>query len=113
MCTRTLFLTVMSTFPPQLRVYGNQHLISLLCQNLISNGFYHGDASGLRVHQSDGGAIVFENSLGESSERPYYQGLGHGQYLVKRIAKVMNWSVSIEQTSDIYRVKITPTTVLA
>ncbi|OIM99641.1 hypothetical protein BFR57_03490 [Idiomarina sp. MD25a] len=99
--------------PPQLRVYGNQHLISLLCQNLISNGFYHGDASGLKIHQSDGGAIVFENSLGESSERPYYQGLGHGQYLVKRIAKVMNWSVSIEQTSDIYRVKITPTTVLA
>ena len=99
--------------PPRLRVYGNQNLISLLCQNLISNGFYHGDASGLRVHQSDGGAIVFENSLGESSERPYYQGLGHGQYLVKRIAKVMNWSVSIEQTSDIYRVKITPTTVLA
>jgi len=99
--------------PAQLRVHGNEHLISLLCQNLINNGFYHGDADGMNVYKSNDDAIVFENSLKEAPQRPYYQGLGHGQYLVKRIASVMGWGLVIEQTDEIYRVKVSPRIVNA
>ena len=48
--------------------------------------------------------LVFENPLTELPSRPYYQGLGHGQYLVQRIASVMHWQVSIEQSATHYRV---------
>ncbi len=48
--------------------------------------------------------LVFENELNSSDERPYYQGLGHGQYLVKRIANVMGWELLIEQHNNLYRV---------
>ena len=86
-------------------VVGNPYLINLLCQNIVNNGFYHG-AGGKMTILSLGDSIVFENSITHDEERPTYQGLGHGQYLVTRIAEEMNWHIEVEQKSALYRVSI-------
>ena len=56
----------------------------------------------------DGNLLVFENPIADNSENTYYQGLGHGQYLVRRIAAVMGWNIDIEQKADCYRVTLQP-----
>ncbi|MDO6447030.1 HAMP domain-containing sensor histidine kinase [Colwellia sp. 1_MG-2023] len=91
----------------KLEVVGNPYLISLLCQNLVNNGFYHGAGGSMVVYSQDN-AIIFENSITKDKARPYYQGLGHGQYLVTRIAEEMNWGIEIEQSIDSYKVILTP-----
>ncbi|WP_296048977.1 histidine kinase dimerization/phospho-acceptor domain-containing protein [uncultured Alteromonas sp.] len=88
--------------PANFTLPGNTYLITLLCQNLINNGFYHG-GGGMRIYLQQT-RLVFENPLTDAPARPYYQGLGHGQYLVQRIASVMHWQVSIEQSATYYRV---------
>lgn len=90
---------------PRLLVTGNQYLISLLCQNLVNNGFYHSNSGGMRV-SSNSESLIFENKITGSKHRPYYQGLGHGQYLVNRIAEEMGWQLSIDQTQDSYVVVV-------
>lgn len=91
--------------PAELTVSGNSHLISLLCQNLLNNGFYHGAGQGMTIY-ADGHHIIFDNPLGEQARQPYYQGLGHGQYLVNRIASVMGCQIRLEHTTDSYRVTV-------
>lgn len=91
----------------KLEVVGNPYLISLLCQNLVNNGFYHGAGGNMVVYSQDN-AIIFENSITKDKARPYYQGLGHGQYLVTRIAEEMNWGIEIEQSIDSYKVILAP-----
>ena len=91
----------------KLEVVGNPYLISLLCQNLVNNGFYHGAGGSMVVYSQDN-AITFENSITKDKARPYYQGLGHGQYLVTRITEEMNWDINIEQSIDSYKVILTP-----
>ncbi len=91
--------------PASMKVTGNHYLITLLCQNLVNNGFYHGYQGGMRIFAQQN-RLVFENELSHSDDRPYYQGLGHGQYLVKRIASVMGWELSIEQHDNVYRVTV-------
>lgn len=110
---------------------GNGHLITLLFQNLINNGFYHGGKSAAnvamriysitpKVSMSDrvdeteqdtlehfSQAIVFENAI-DNSPSSNYQGLGHGQYLVHRIAQVMAWRVDIKSTATTYAVTVYP-----
>ena len=101
---------------------GNGHLITLLFQNLINNGFYHGGKSeshaSMRVYskkmsvpdsepESAGYAIVFENAV-DAFPSTNYQGLGHGQYLVKRIAQVMQWHIEIESSDIAYAVTVYP-----
>ncbi|MCP4525349.1 MAG: HAMP domain-containing histidine kinase [Aestuariibacter sp.] len=89
------------------KVIGNAYLITLLCQNLVNNGVYHGGGKGMTISLADG-QWVFENPLADTQSRPYYQGLGHGQYLVKRIASVMQWDIDFQQTEACYRVVLTP-----
>lgn len=52
-------------------------------------------------------AIVFENAI-DNSPSSNYQGLGHGQYLVHRIAQVMEWRVDIKSTAKTYAVTVYP-----
>ncbi|MCC2605931.1 sensor histidine kinase [Planctobacterium marinum] len=85
-------------------VYGNHNLISLLCQNLINNGFYHGNGRKMRVYHLDG-KVVFENPFG-TEKSGTYQGLGHGQYLVTRMAHVMEWRILVEHDETFYRVLV-------
>lgn len=87
-------------------VTGNDHLIALLLQNLINNGFYHGGAGGMRIYAEEQ-RVIFENAITTSSSQAY-QGLGHGQYLVRRIAEVMGWSVSVNSTATLYGVTVQP-----
>ena len=92
---------------PDVRVVGNGHLIGLLCQNLINNGFYHSGSNGMRVYQH-GINLVFENPVNPASQQQNYQGLGHGQYLVRRIAGVMGWQLAVKSDAQYYRVTVTP-----
>lgn len=89
--------------------HGNPYLASLLFQNLINNGFYHGGKGRMQVSLEQS-ALVFCNALRTSeqldNQAHEYQGLGHGQYLVSRIASVMNWQVTIKQTDALYRVEV-------
>ena len=94
---------------PKMRAIGNELLLGLLCQNLVNNGLYHGNGKAMTI-RSSGHELIFENSLEATQERPYYQGLGHGQYLVKRIVEEMGWSVKVEQADRIYRVAISTIT---
>lgn len=87
----------------KLRAIGNPYLISLLCQNLVNNGFYHSNSAGMKI-SSEYTLLVFENTIQGNVQRPYYQGLGHGQYLVNRIAEEMNWQIDISQQAGVYRV---------
>lgn len=92
---------------------GNAHLITLLFQNLINNGFYHGgqrsdseDQQRMRIFSNEAG-IVFENDIADVRSSNY-QGLGHGQYLVQRIAQVMGWRIAIHHTANHYSVTVFP-----
>ncbi|TQV85928.1 sensor histidine kinase [Aliikangiella coralliicola] len=87
-------------------VMGNQHLVNLLCQNLINNAFYHSNSSTM-VIKAEGNLISFENALDGQQPKPFYQGLGHGHYLVKRIVEEMSWDIETEKRDDTYRVTIT------
>ena len=87
-------------------VVGNPYLVSLLCQNLISNGFYHSGAGSMSI-RNRGQVLIFENQIVESQSSSY-QGLGHGQYLVSRIADNMNWTVDVLGGHDVYRIEVTP-----
>lgn len=91
----------------RLKVFGNPHLLALLCQNLVNNSFYHGDGEQLDVY-TKGDEIVFENPLLNNATRQNYQGLGHGQYLVRRIAETMSWGISTTQENMTYRVVLKP-----
>lgn len=91
--------------PSQMQATGNELLFGLLCQNLVNNALYHGNGSSMTIRAS-GTNIIFENALDMTPHRPINHGLGHGQYLVKRIANEMKWSVSAEQDEGIYRVVV-------
>lgn len=91
--------------PDNFTLPGNAYLITLLCQNLINNGFYHGGGAGIRIYL-DKHELVFENPLSAAPDRPDYQGLGHGQYLVQRIASVMGWQLTVRQTNGLYQVAL-------
>ena len=93
----------------QFSVFGNPYLISLLCQNLINNAYYHSSCSTMTI-EAIGDQVVFENALTGKQEKPCYQGLGHGQYLVKRIVEEMSWEIKMEQQDNIYRVVISAKT---
>lgn len=84
---------------------GNQHLIGLLCQNLINNAFYHSSSSKMKIKAQDN-TVCFENALQGQQSKPPYQGLGHGHYLVKRIVEEMSWQVTTEKCDTTYRVTI-------
>ncbi|MFC0118254.1 HAMP domain-containing protein [Pseudoalteromonas xiamenensis] len=90
-------------------VFGNAHLMSLLFQNLVSNAFYHGDGRAMRIYMRDE-KLVFENQqlAAHQSPKVSHEGLGHGQYLVSRIAKVMGWHMSLEKDHKIFRVVVSP-----
>ncbi len=90
--------------PSDIRVHGNPNLTSLLCQNLINNSFYHGNGRKMRVYQQRD-MIVFENMLCAEKSK-IYQGLGHGQYLVTRMANVMGWGITVEYDQQHYRVMV-------
>lgn len=84
---------------------GNPLLITLLLQNLVNNGFYHGGRRAMLI-RSDKRQLIFENPVCEEGLSAEYQGLGHGQYLVKRIVEQMGWRIRVEPSPDLYRVVI-------
>jgi len=90
--------------PVNMEVHGNANLISLLCQNLLNNGFYHGDGKQMMVYQRED-KLIFENPL-DDDKSSIYQGLGHGQYLVTRMANVMGWQISVEHDEKFYRITL-------
>ncbi|NVK56606.1 MAG: HAMP domain-containing histidine kinase [Alteromonadaceae bacterium] len=87
-------------------VVGNPSLMALLFQNLVNNGFYHGGGQGMSIYQAQD-QLVFENPVSDCLNENY-QGLGHGQYLVSRIAGVMEWQLEIQSDSAVYRVMVSP-----
>ena len=89
---------------PQFTVRGNPYLLLLLCQNLVNNAYYHGGNGSMSVYNK-GACLIFENNIGEH-QRPDYQGLGHGQFLVERIANNMHWTLLITKKDSQYRVEI-------
>lgn len=58
----------------------------------------------MKVYQ-EATKIVFENPVCDQKSTTY-QGLGHGQYLVTRMANVMGWQIWIEHDDDHYRVAV-------
>ena len=85
-------------------VYGNQVLVGLLFQNLISNGIYHSGTQSVTVRSAPN-KLIFENSIVAKANN-LYQGLGHGNYLVQRIADALNWHVHIDKSESSYRVTV-------
>lgn len=90
---------------PKMKAYCNEVLFTLLSQNLVNNAFYHGDGKSMRIASTES-TLVFENSVVSNLSSRAHRGLGHGQYLVHRIAEQMNWHVKIEKTDKAYRVII-------
>ncbi|WP_100644696.1 HAMP domain-containing protein [Alteromonas facilis] len=88
-------------------VYGNPRLIELLCQNLINNGYYHGGAKAMQISCS-GNTLTFKNPAGRENDGTY-QGLGHGKYLVQRIASALSWQVDFDQHDNHYVVHVNMT----
>ncbi|WP_032096037.1 MULTISPECIES: sensor histidine kinase [unclassified Alteromonas] len=88
----------------QFKVIGNPYLVLLMCQNLVNNAYYHSGDGSLSIYNK-GSTLIFENNIGEH-ERPDYQGLGHGQYLVERIANAMHWTLNLEKKGTRYIAEI-------
>ncbi len=87
------------------QVTGNAHLIALLFQNLVNNALYHGNIKTMLIYVHEQ-QLFFENTLESTNQRPEHKGLGHGQYLVRRIAEEMEWKIHISNDGLKYRVKI-------
>ena len=86
-------------------LYSNPNLVNLLFQNLINNGFYHSGDGVMRIYNREN-TLVFENEIGENNNSSY-QGLGHGHYLVTRIAENINWTIKITNDNKRYCVEVT------
>lgn len=102
--------TITLNVSDNLTVIGNSNLMTLLFQNLVNNGFYHGGGEGMSIYQEQN-QIVFENAV-STHVNENYQGLGHGQYLVSRMADVMGWKLAMQLDGAIYRVTVSPKLLL-
>lgn len=89
------------------KVVGNPYLMTLLFQNLVNNGFYHGSSQSMTI-ATDNCQLIFENPINANANDSGYQGLGHGQYLVRRIVEEMKWKIDITSSNEKYRVVIDP-----
>ena len=90
---------------PNITALGNHYLMKLLFQNLVNNGFYHGGQQVMTI-TGHGNQLSFKNPIRSVKGDNTYNGLGHGQYLIKRIVEEMGWSMTIKPTPTDYQVII-------
>ncbi|WP_440057002.1 sensor histidine kinase (plasmid) [Pseudoalteromonas sp. T1lg65] len=91
--------------PSELTVIGNIHLVTLLIQNLINNAIHHGSHQTLVITQQDN-RLIFANPISQNQSSTYL-GLGHGNYLITRIAEAMEWQLNNGVIEHTYQVTIT------
>ncbi|REL28199.1 sensor histidine kinase [Thalassotalea euphylliae] len=91
--------------PPNVAAIGNPYLITLLFQNLINNAFYHSGEQSMTIVCEDH-QLIFKNPLRPNNIDVNYDGLGHGQYLTKRIVEEMGWTMAITPVQAHYCVRL-------
>lgn len=96
---------------------GNNHLATLLIDNLIDNAIRHASRPELRIYEHDA-ALVFENPTAESFDADISflpgkkgkqsNGLGQGLFLVKRISGALNWTCKVDCSNGLFRCAVFP-----
>ncbi|MDP5151717.1 histidine kinase dimerization/phospho-acceptor domain-containing protein [Rheinheimera baltica] len=96
--------------PEDFMVNGHKQLIQLLLLNIISNACYHSGGAVLHI-QLNGCSMHFINQIqrqpdGTVASNNRYQGFGHGNSLIGRIATALGWPVEIQHTETHYQLTI-------
>ncbi|QSX28669.1 HAMP domain-containing histidine kinase [Shewanella cyperi] len=97
--------------PEQLSVTGNPQLIQLLLLNIIGNACYHGGGAALHI-DCRGRTLQFSNQIarlpnGTTTANSRYQGFGHGNSLIRRIAAELGWPITVRSDQQQYQVSLT------
>lgn len=96
--------------PEQMTVNGNPQLIQLLLLNIVSNACYHSGGTVLHIC-STRQKVQFMNQIqwqtdGTAATSTRYQGFGHGNSLIRRIAAELGWSIDVQRTETQYQITI-------
>ncbi|SEN65353.1 Signal transduction histidine kinase [Duganella sp. CF517] len=93
--------------PDRLEVTGNRHLSMLLLNNCLGNALFHGGA-GCRLRLSFADGVLSLANTVDPARAGAMQGFLHGQHLLRRIAKAMDWEIAFHAEAAAYRVDIVP-----
>ena len=102
------------TIADDFKIRANPHLLTLLFNNLIENAARHASKPSLDIHLEER-ELVFKNpSSGSISDRvfepnekrPDSTGLGHGLYLVNRIADTLGWQCQASIEEGYYQLRL-------
>ncbi|CAM2068651.1 Histidine kinase [Sulfidibacter corallicola] len=90
--------------PSPVKVRCNAHLATILFNNLLTNAMRYASEPGLRI-SADDGHLIFENAADGDAPRAS-GGLGLGLNLAKRVCNRFHWTMRVERTESVFRVRI-------
>ncbi|RLQ21999.1 HAMP domain-containing protein [Seongchinamella sediminis] len=94
---------VVLAVPDGARARGNEQLTRLLLANLVDNALRYASPQCLEM-RLQGKSLLLENPCAGGTSQPHADSLGHGLYLVKRLAGAQSWRFEREATGDKFRV---------
>lgn len=92
----------------------NPNLISILLNNILSNIIHYSSANTVTINVAKSG-IEFRNyyrqplpesPLESGNKGLQSQGIGHGLNLIKRIAEIYNWQITLDTDKQVFRLTI-------
>lgn len=93
--------------PERMIVAGNPHLAALLVNNCLGNALFHGGPQVRLAIFMQGPSLCIVNSV-DAGHTGRVQGFSHGQSLLARIARAMEWELRIQRSENDYQVEIGP-----
>jgi signal transduction histidine kinase len=93
--------------PERMEVSGNPHLAALLLNNCLGNALFHGGPQTRLSLLATGGRLCIGNTI-DTGMPGRVQGFSHGQNLLQRIARAMDWELRFHPGEAEYWVDIVP-----
>lgn len=84
--------------PDEARVSGNEQLSRLLLGNLLDNALHYANPPVLSIGMGER-SVWLENPLASGDHTPHAASLGHGLFLVERLAQAQGWQFTDETSA--------------
>lgn len=91
--------------PDGSRVRANEQVTRLLLANLVDNALHYANPRRLEIRLGES-ALTVENPCIGAAPPPHADSLGHGLYLVRRLAVAQGWRFARESTGAVFRVSL-------
>ncbi|MEH6585509.1 MAG: HAMP domain-containing sensor histidine kinase [Halioglobus sp.] len=91
--------------PDEARVSGNEQLSRLLLGNLLDNALHYANPPVLSIGL-DERSLWLENPLASGEHTPHGASLGHGLFLVERLAQAQGWQFTDESSATHFVVRL-------